>query len=272
MSEDEKMSDEELEALISDLESREGAGAPSGEEMPEEELDDFLDELEEDSGGQSTETAVEVEAESDVGPDLSELEGMDELPAETDGETEPTAPEGAAASEAAGDESSEGPSKAVGAQKGTESGSDSSGWAYAWLATKWGAFAVPILAFWWLLGAYLGQWVSAGWLIFLMSTMFVFGAPKLAYDASQRRGRYRWWLAGVALVSTVALTAPFPVTAGEVLAGYGHWPGMFLTELFGAEIGVGSVLGRLGDLIGTQLAPGIAEGAMEVELGSPPGD
>lgn len=271
MSEDEEMSDEELDSLISDLESRDGGSGElsGGGEVPEEEIDDFLKELEdEEGGGGEVETAVSEEPETDVGPDLSELEGADELPVEAE-ESAPAAEEV--------EEPSEEPKKSKKAsQESSEDEkaepSESEAWRYAWIGVKWTGFVLPVLSLWWLLGAYLGQWVSAGWLIFLMSAMFVFGLPKLAYDAADHRGRYRWWLAGMALVFTVALTAPISGIAGEVLAGYGHWPGTVLTEVFGTDLGIGRLTGALGEYLGTQFAPGISEAATQVDLGSTPAE
>jgi len=184
MSEDGEMSDEELDALIGDLESRDGGGGEvsGGGEVPEEEIDDFLKELEEKEGGGGgeVETDVAEKPEADAGPALDDLEGAEKLPAEVEESVPETADR---------EESPEEPKPTQKSEEGrpeseTSGPSESEAWRYVWIGMKWTGFALPVVSLWWLLGAYLGQWVTAGWLIFMMSAMFVFGLPKLAYDAA----------------------------------------------------------------------------------------
>lgn len=256
MSNDDDMSDEELDSLIDDLDAGEASGdVAAGDGVPEEEIDDFLAELEGEESGNGgspkTEQAV-ADPEPEVDADLSGLEGMDDLPVQSDdGGTPDKAEQTKAPADTETEESGE----------ASESTSSESGFSwkrageYAWITAKWSAYVVPTLVFWWLLGAYLRQWVTAGWLTFLMTTGATFGLPKLGYDLSGKRGRYRWWLAGMALLLTVALTAPLLGTAGTVLAEYGGWPGLAVEEVFGSQFGIGGLFGALGELIGGQLTP-----------------
>jgi hypothetical protein len=105
-------------------------------------------------------------------------------------------------------------------------------------ALKWMGLVLPSVALWWMLGSYLGQWISAGWLIAAVSTAFVIGAPAALYQAAGRfmenRGRFRWWLLGFGIVVTALLVAPMSETAGSALAHYGHWPGQTITDLTNA--------------------------------------
>lgn len=253
---DEDLSDEELDSLINDLEGRsEDGGSSSADldgEMPEdEELQALLegDESAPSPSSPPTETKVaEPEQKAgEAGPDLSELDLEDELPVEGE-PTEPTSPESEPESEpdAQPSEQTATPqseaSKAASEPSGDTEESGRPGLLgvlpYVTLAGKWSAYALPILAFWWVLGAYLAQWITAGWLIAVVATLFVVAVPKAAYDAADRRGKFRWWIAGASVVLTAALLAPMPESAGTVLTHYGHWPASTVVEATGGDGGM----------------------------------
>ncbi len=248
MSDDSELSDDELDDLISDLESRSGEeGGGSSEldaEMPDDEELQALLESDESgaTGGQAgaeTKVADREAPGAQAGPDLSELDLEDELPAEA-GSAQPQAPPEESADEGAEQESP--PSESSTSESTTSSDTSDHTAArvvpYLLLAGKWAGYLVPVFAFWWILGAYLAQWISAGWLIGLVATLFVVTLPKALYDVADRRGKFRWWLAGVSVLLTAVLVAPMPEMAGSVLAEYGHWPATALTEIVGAEGGM----------------------------------
>lgn len=287
MSEDEQeMSDEELDALLSDLESRsEQAGssgsASSGGDLPEgEDLESFLQQVEqeaaESTGGEELETAVAERSEGEEGPDLSEFEDLeDELPVESasDEPVEVDASDSSSEGEGAAEKRTEGAAETSSdtSEKSAAGGESKTPYLrYAWVASKWTGFTLPVLAFWWLLGAYLGQWVSAGWLILAVTTIVVFGLPKLAHHYAKERGHYRWWLAGISLVLTVGLVAPLTGQASRALSGYGHWPGEAVVEITGVGEGMSAAAGALGGMLGRTLDPTLSEEAVGVELGSAP--
>lgn len=274
---DEDLSDEELDSLINDLEGRSKDGGSSSAdlegEMPEdEELQALLegDESASSSNPASTATKVaEPEQEAgEAGPDLSDLDLDDELPVEGE-PTEPTSPEPEAEPKRDAQPSEQtttpeaDPSEA--ASEPSNDTAEESGrpgllkaLPYVTLAGKWSAYALPILAFWWVLGAYLAQWITAGWLIAVVATLFVVAVPKAAYDAADRRGKFRWWIAGASLVLTAALVAPMPESAGTVLTHYGHWPASTVVEVTGGDGGMlVDVSSAAGEWLGRVLHPDV---------------
>ncbi len=132
-------------------------------------------------------------------------------------------------------------------------------------ALKWGGLALPSVALWWVVGAYLGQWVSAGWLITIVATAFVLGAPAALYQTADRflenRGRFRWWLLGFGVVMTALLVAPMADAAGAALTQYGHWPAQTIAELTGLSA-EGSLVGLnewFGETVGGWLNAGAGD-------------
>ncbi len=265
---DEDLSDEELDALISDLEGRSedgGSGAADldGEVPDDKELQALL-EGDTSSSPPPTETKVAEpeQGAGEGGPDLSDLDLDDDLPVEG----ESTSPE-AEAEPTPDEQPSDQPEAPEPDAK--EAGSESSGdngesgrpgilkaLPYVTLAGKWTAYALPILAFWWVLGAYLAQWITAGWLIAVVATLFVVAIPKAMYDAADRRGKFRWWIAGASLILTAALVAPVPESAGTVLTHYGHWPATTVVEATGGDGGMlVDATGAAGEWFGRALHP-----------------
>lgn len=271
--EDDQLSEDELNSLISDLESRsEGGGGGGSADLeaggPEDQdIEELMKEVDQERGEASAEPKV-AEPEVEAGPDLSDLDVADELPAETDGSApEPAssdggqkeAAEGASSGQSAGTEK-EGPPAKASADEATGGKDDepSKVWPWVWAAAKWTGYALPVVAFWWILGAYLGQWISAGWLIAVVATMFVAGIPKLLYDLSDRRGKFRWWLSGASLVFTIALVAPMTDAAAGVLVNYGHWPATTVSEITGSPAGLlVDTNAAVGESIGRALDPGL---------------
>ena len=113
------------------------------------------------------------------------------------------------------------------------------------------------MIFLWVIGSYLGHWVSAGWLITAMAVLFVYGVPAILKKVVQR-GEYRPWLLGFSILLTVGLVAPLPNHAGQAMTQYGHWPASTLAEITGASPNAGFVRanaalgGWVGGLVATQ--------------------
>ena len=265
MSEDDKeMSDEELNSLLSDLESKaDQGGGPSAEEsMDDEDIESFLADLEADdsepsSGGSKPSKTADVEQQ---GPDLSDLGMDDQVPAET-------------AEDADGsDRTSGGEMKKGGAGEQKEasdsSGSPSRNWRWALKGGLWLVYALPVLVFGWLLGAYLGTWVSAGWLILIMSSLVTAGIPFGLYRAAGSRGKFRWWLSAASLLLTLGLTVPMADSAGEALVEHGHWPATAISEISGGGLGGFVSIGETASgWVGGLLAPQAAAAASATALG-----
>ncbi|MFB6263199.1 MAG: hypothetical protein ABEL76_06170 [Bradymonadaceae bacterium] len=230
------MSDEELDDLLDDLESRadEGGVDPSGSEVQGEDLDEFFQELEEKHGseegeGEVSEKVLERDGESSGGPDLSDLEGLEESGGEV-----------ATSSSQAPDTSNEGGTAAVEQADGEDEAQESgrSPWARrALTAVKWAAFVLPVLVLWWVVGAYLQQWIrpQAVFLVPVVSGLLALGAPVALHRASGGRGRLRWWFAGTGLALTIGLVAPMSDSAGSAIGQYGHWPSVVVSDGLGIE-------------------------------------
>lgn len=293
------LSDEELDSLIGDLEGKEGGSASGSAE------DVDMDSLMEEADAGDVDVSTDGPAATDLAeelpedlpePDLSDLEDGDQVPAEA--ESTSAAKSG---DEAAGDESPD-PEELFGGesgapeekseasksepsadkqkkQSGVKDGSGTTGspdaegiaWGrWALFGAKWFGYALPIVALVWLVGAYLGQWVRAGWLVGAVAGGFALGVPAILYRLAGERGKFRWWFAGSSLVLVVGLVAPLQKEAGNVLAQYGHWPGVAAEEIAGSGEFVVGVTGRAAGALGGLLASDIAEKQMRVELGAPP--
>ncbi len=96
----------------------------------------------------------------------------------------------------------------------------------------WTFLGLPVFCLWWLVGSFLAQWISAAWLIAVVTTSFAFALPGLLRHLT-KRGRYVYWLSGTSLLLTIALIAPMPATASKNLAEYGHWPASTIAEVTG---------------------------------------
>lgn len=118
----------------------------------------------------------------------------------------------------------------------------------------------PAMIFWWVLGAFLAAWISAGWLIAAVVTMFVFGIPAILKNKVQR-GAYRHWVLGISLLGVVGLVAPMPNLAGETLSHYGYWPSAAVAEVSGQPVDSGLVRAHAGvsEFVGGLLTSGEVE-------------
>lgn len=268
---DDELSAEELDALLRDLEGRASGGgesrgrarAPSGADAggdDGEDLEAFLRSLDADDESTSgssarsrtaTATAPAPAEDDPWAAQFAELEAADSRSLARKPEAEKAAP-----AEAKADKKAEKKSRKKGRKKAadTESteasgengdvvvvdkpegeaaaGKQKAGHRRGLRALKWTAFALPSLVLWWIVGAYLAQWVSAGWLVTLVAAAFVFGLPALARRLLHR-GRYVYWLVGLSLGLAIALIAPMPRTAATTFAEYGHWPASTLAEITG---------------------------------------
>ena len=259
-----ELSDEEYDALLRDLEGRAGGGGSSGggggasdEEMEVEDIDAFLSSLEsqEDSKAdkKSKKTAT-ADRDDSLAAEFAALEEKGELTAPPEKKKKSKKKK---SKKKKNDKKSKKEAKSGSDEEGQER---SKGKRAALFALKTVFWFAPAIALWWVLGAYLGQWVSAAWLVAVMGAMFVFGIPAILKKLT-KRGEYRPWVFGYSLVLTVALIAPMPNTAGEALTEYGHWPASVVAELSGAADDAGfvraqaSAAGWLGGVIATADQP-----------------
>ncbi len=268
-----EMSEDELNSLLADLESRAdaGGGAQAGAGDDDEDLEAYLARLEAEepstSGGQKAggnRKVASAERDDELDARFAELDNLqpDDLPA--------TTPDKKAKKKADKKAKKAGKKKEKQKAEGEEAGEEgrSRGARFAVAALKVLAVALPVAVFAWVLGSFLANWVSAGWLIAIMALIFALGMPLLV-SRYVKKGKFAWWAAGIGVLLTVALTAPMPETAGETLRDYGHWPATTVGELAGWEadntlvqINAG-VAGALGGLLYTPQA-GEAEGPLEL--------
>lgn len=248
------LSDDEYAALLRDLEGRADSGSASGEQVPDEveDIEAFLRDLEgeaDDSSKTVTKTATRSAEEDALAAEFAALEAKGELIPLPEDEPEEKAKkkekksrkkersgkarksraerreEKAAAREQKREEKAAAQAeRAQGRSRGKRAGL---------FVLKNGLWFSPALILWWVLGAYLGQWISAGWLIGAVSTMFVFGLPGVLRRVV-KRGGYRPWSLGFSLLAVVLLIAPMPNIAAQNLARYGHWPASALGEALGS--------------------------------------
>lgn len=253
--EKEELSDEEYDALLRELEGRagdSGGGAGSSDDTSEdvEDIDAFLSSLEtEEESGQKRkkEKTTTADADDALADEFAALEQKGELT---------TAPESKPAAKKKKKKKEKKKKK-----DGQRSDADQSkGRRRAMFALKTAFWFLPAVVLWWVLGVYMAQWVSAGWLIALASAMFVFGVPAILKKLV-RRGNYRPWVFGYSLLLSIALIAPMPNLAGQNMAEYGHWPSAAIAEVMGADSDTAfvrsqaAVSGWLGGLVATTEDP-----------------
>jgi hypothetical protein len=115
----------------------------------------------------------------------------------------------------------------------------------------------PTLALWWLLGAYLSQWISAWWLVLTLASIVTVAIP-VGLKLVAKRGAMGWWFAGVSFVLTLLLTLPLPTSAASAIGAYGHWPATSL-EASGA-VSTGSVFSSVNQWVSLKVAQLLAPG------------
>lgn len=239
----EDLSPDELNALLRELEGRSGGGpervkgaSPAAEEDTED-LEAFLRSLEESDEEASRSPPKTAVRDEQFDAQFAELEEADQSALEPQPkEDKPAAKEKALKDKKQRSKKKKKEIKEVALEQGegseTASKSGKEGKQRAWRIMKWVGIVLPALCLWWVSGAYLGNWVSAGWLITVVGAVFVFGLPALLKHWV-RRGRYAHWLAGASALLLLGLIAPMPQQAGVTLAEYGHWPGSAVGELAG---------------------------------------
>lgn len=232
-----ELSEDELNALLSDLESRAGSSSSSAaqpEEEGGEDIEAFLASLESESSAAAATPAKKTKtkpADDDLAAQFAELEQLDELPAKRE-PTEPAKKAEKKAKKSKKDKKAEKKAAKEGEVQVVEK-ERSRGFVFALAALKWLALTLPIAVLAWVTGAFLSRWISAGWLVGIVSLTFALGLPALVYHFTQKRGRYIWWATGAGVVLTVLLTLPMPETAATSLKKYGHWPMSMVADVAG---------------------------------------
>jgi hypothetical protein len=292
----EDLSPEELDALLRDLQGRAGSGAGTGKgskvnvDDDGEDLEAFLRSLEEaddEPAPRRTATATASEKDDPFLAQFAALEAADktslarqdsredkagkpEMPKESikapDEKKPEKKPEKKGKAKAEDDKPGRGevaePGTSVDKKKKQDEADKGRGLRRALFIGKWLGLVLPVVLFWWVLGSYLGNWVSAGWLISLVSTLFVFSLPALARHWA-KRGRYVYWLAGLSALLLIGLVAPIPQQAGSALSQYGHWPASTVAELAGwpADHSLVRAHGAVGQGLGGLLTTGVVDEA-----------
>ena len=237
-----ELSDEEYDALLQDLESRASEGGGDVDVDSDDDagdIDDFLKSIESQEDEQAAAPTATADDDDDLAGEFAALEKQGELTAADDG-NEPANKAAAGGSK----KKKKGASKADGdASQSSEHEGPSRGRTVALAVLKNALWVVPALAAWWVLGVFLAQWVSAGWLIAIMSALVIGGLPAVGRSLVDRGG-YRRWIGGVSLLAVVALIAPMPNIAADNVAEYGHWPSSAIAELSGQPADAGFVSGQ----------------------------
>lgn len=263
--EEDELNENELDSLLADLESRAGGGqstSASSSEDDDEDLEAFLNRLESEESSSSPPAKVATKERDDLDAQFAELDNLapDDLPAKIDKKGKKDKKKSKKEKSKKDKKSSTAVAKADGEATGDET--PSRGARIAKIGLKWAAFALPVVVLTWVLGAFLANWISAGWLIAIVAMTFALGVPALAKHFA-KRGKFSWWAAGLGVALTVALTAPMPQTAGETMTRYGHWPASAVADVAGWEVDNAlvqinsSVAGLVGGLLysGAELAP-----------------
>lgn len=242
MGDQEELSDEEYDALLADLEGRAAEGGGGDVEMDDDQdLEEFLGSIEADA-----------EAKSKTKVAQREDDGLEAAFADLEEKGEMTAPKKKKKKKKKEKKGEKGAQKEAG-KKGEEG--SGRGKAIALMVAKNALWVVPAVLMWWVVGVYLGFWVSAGWLIALVATAAVLGIPRMLYKATGK-ANYRVWVGGLAVAMLVALIAPMTERAGTAMGFYGHWPATAVAEVVGAESDAGFVetQGRMGGWLGSQIS------------------
>lgn len=223
-----ELSEDETAALLRDLESRASGKKSAAAEDDDEDLEAFLkrldaqdakpaptrvrDPLEDQFAALEDAPAANIVKAPTTAPQKAEKPAKDAKTKDVNAK-EAKVGDGPAATEDA---------KKATAIKVVERG-ESRGLAIAMAVSKVLLVMVPFLVATWVMGTFLAQWVSAGWLIALVVLVAVTGLS-FGVRSVAKRGKYRWWLAGTSAALTAVLLAASPTGAAGVLASYGHWP------------------------------------------------
>jgi hypothetical protein len=224
-----EMSDAELDALLGDLSSR-AESAPAASAGDDEDIEAFLAQLE----GDDYEPPPATTSDDKPDPLTEQFAGIEEAP--ENAEMVP-AEEKSPEPKKSRKEKKEEKQKAKKAKKegvAVVEKEGSQGLKTFLVVAKWSLLLLPVVTAAWIVGAYLAAWVSAGWLIAVMALVAVLGLPGLAVLAA-KRGRYVYWLSGLALVLTVGLVAPLANPAANAIARHGHWPMTAVTNAAGLD-------------------------------------
>jgi hypothetical protein len=248
-SQEEEEGGEDIEAFLADLETGDEAGAvkPGGEQK--EEPDPFADAFAELESIHGDDVDAEFEAKyAALEAEADEEETPAPKPTKREPEPEPHKPppeaKAPAKESAPEEEEEEEQADAKADKKGKKKKKKKDGEiavvqsqqskkvTFAIGAMKWSLLLLPVMLSWWLIGAFLGEWLETGWLIAIAATVGAFILP-LILKLAIRRGKWAYYAAALGVLTVAALVAPWPDTAGKRLAHYGHWPVTTVAQLAG---------------------------------------
>jgi hypothetical protein len=265
-----ELNDDELDSLLSDLESKASGGKGTAVDVDDDEasedIEAFLKSLDESEGNGGAPSAptktAEKERDDELDAKFAELEDLEpaNLPArDEDGDATASKKKQSKKDDKAVEKKEDGEASEEAISKRKK---------YGLAALKILAISLPSMLFIWVLGAFLGNWVSAAWLIAIISVTFGLGMPAVARHYV-KKGKYMWWAIGSSIVLVAALTAPMPGAAGNAIQKYGHWPVSFVAEVAGWDVDNPIVKGSslLSEQIGSFL-PGAAEDLEGKQLGT----
>ncbi len=217
MTEQDEMTEAESAAFLRDLESRSKSKPAAAVEDDGEDVEDFLKRLE---AGEAKSAKPKTKVKD---PIEDEFAGLKEAPA-------------ANIVKAPEPEKKETKEKAKKGKdvRAVERGS-SDGLKRAGQILKWIVVLLPTFVAIWLVGAFVAQWISAGWLVALVALVGVLGIPAAVRVATQKGG-FAWWLAAFSTLACVGLTVPMTKTASGVVISYGHWPASVFASAVGWDV------------------------------------
>ncbi len=223
---EEEMTEAESAAFLRDLESRSKSKAKAAVEDDGEDVEAFLKRLEADEAKASAKSSAPKTKVKD--PFEDEFAALKEAPvAEMVKTPEPEQKKDDKAKADKGKDDKKAKKDVRSVERGSSDGLKRAG-----QILKWITVLVPALVAIWLVGAFVAQWVSAGWLVALVALVGVLGVPG-ALRVATNRGGFAWWLAGFSIFACVGLTVPMTTTASSVVVHYGHWPASVLASAAG---------------------------------------
>lgn len=85
-----------------------------------------------------------------------------------------------------------------------------------------GLYLTPIFIGTWLFGSLIGSWIATSWILAIVALLVVI-LPGLILRLIVKKGRFSWWISGLALVGILATGFALPTLTAESIVRHGHW-------------------------------------------------